>query len=217
MAALGDTNAQDIENLVQALGERITNEDLKELAEHDTEESQDTSDSDTEPQKPGVVWRPEADLWFPNSQQISTNHLTKPSMMKDDKMSERILNHILEILSLLTVKISQHLTNSLTMVEMKQDKKMTERILSHTLEIMSLMSEEEYTIVKNNSPHIQHLTGECDTDGHKETLGTSSHRSSGHVRSSVVSKFDQATEPDVRSHQQVKEEEIPVNIIEGEK
>ncbi|KAM4706510.1 uncharacterized protein O3C94_007109 [Discoglossus pictus] len=38
--------------------------------------------------------------------------------------------------------------------------------------------------------------------------------SAGHVRSSVVSKFDEEAEPDVRGHQQVKEEEIPVNISE---
>ncbi|KAM4642136.1 uncharacterized protein O3C94_016519 [Discoglossus pictus] len=38
--------------------------------------------------------------------------------------------------------------------------------------------------------------------------------SEGHVRSSVVSQFDQEAGPDV-SHQQVKEEEIPVNISEG--
>ncbi|KAM4603227.1 uncharacterized protein O3C94_023401, partial [Discoglossus pictus] len=38
--------------------------------------------------------------------------------------------------------------------------------------------------------------------------------SAGHVRSSVVSQFGQEAEPDVRSYQQVKEEDIPVNISE---
>ncbi|KAM4622838.1 uncharacterized protein O3C94_020546 [Discoglossus pictus] len=47
------------------------------------------------------------------------------------------------------------------------------------------------------------------------TLGIPTNRSSGHVRSSVVSTLDQEPEPDVRSHQQIKEEEIPVNISEG--
>ncbi|KAM4687513.1 uncharacterized protein O3C94_006026 [Discoglossus pictus] len=170
-------------------------------------------------------------------------------MMNQDKMSDKILNHILEILNLLTVKISQHMTNSLTVIEMNQDKKMTERILNNTMEVMFLITGEEYTIVKKNPPQIHHLTGECDTDGHKETLGISPIRSSGlqsdnvdpvsdegedetgekdsppvtiqselsagHVRPSVASTLEQEPEPDVRSHQQIKEEEIPVDISEG--
>ncbi|KAM4709230.1 uncharacterized protein O3C94_019469 [Discoglossus pictus] len=101
-------------------------------------------------------------------------------MDQDKKMSERILHHILGILSLLTGKVSvlDHLTKSLTVIEVTQDKETSERILSHTLEIIYLLTGEEYTIVKKHSPHIHQLTGECDTDGHKETLGTSSHRSS---------------------------------------
>ncbi|KAM4602332.1 uncharacterized protein O3C94_023514 [Discoglossus pictus] len=39
--------------------------------------------------------------------------------------------------------------------------------------------------------------------------------SAGHVRSSAVSALERETQTDVRSHQQVKEEEIPVNISEG--
>ncbi|KAM4689110.1 uncharacterized protein O3C94_007253 [Discoglossus pictus] len=102
-------------------------------------------------------------------------------MMNQDKMSDKILNHILEILSLLTVKISQHLTKSLTVIEKNQDKKMTERILTNTLEVMYLMTGEEYTIVRKNTPHGLHVTGECDTDGHKETLGISPIRTSGNI------------------------------------
>ncbi|KAM4709336.1 uncharacterized protein O3C94_020402 [Discoglossus pictus] len=183
---------------------------------------------------------------------ISTRPLTKsPMMNRDKKMSERIFHHILGILSLLTGKVSVlgHLTKSLTVIEVTQDKEMSGRILSHTLDIIYLLTGEEYTIVKKTSPHIYHLTGECDTDGHKETLGNSSNRNSGlqsdnadpvseegedemdeedilpvmirselsagHVRSSVVSKFDQVTQTDVRGHQQHKEEESPVNISEG--
>ncbi|KAM4608224.1 uncharacterized protein O3C94_022837, partial [Discoglossus pictus] len=131
-------------------------------------------------------------------------------MDQDKKMSEKILHHILEILSLLTGKVSvlDHLTKSLTVIEMDQDKEMSERVLSHTLEIIYLLTGEEYTILKKNSPHIYQLTGECDIDGHKETLRISSNRSS------VVSTLDHEAEPDMRSHQQVKEEEIPVNISE---
>ncbi|CAH2327285.1 tigger transposable element-derived 1-like [Pelobates cultripes] len=51
MAGLGDTDVQDIEQLVQASGESLNNEDLEELAEKGTQKPQDTSDSDTEPPK----------------------------------------------------------------------------------------------------------------------------------------------------------------------
>ncbi|CAH2306756.1 tigger transposable element-derived 1-like [Pelobates cultripes] len=51
MAGLGDTDAQDIEQLVQASDESLNNEDLEELAEQGTQKPQDTSDSDTEPPK----------------------------------------------------------------------------------------------------------------------------------------------------------------------
>ncbi|CAH2276602.1 tigger transposable element-derived 1-like [Pelobates cultripes] len=50
-AGLGDTDAQDIEQLVQASGESLNNEELEELAEQSTQKPQDTSDSDTEPPK----------------------------------------------------------------------------------------------------------------------------------------------------------------------
>ncbi|KAM4707804.1 uncharacterized protein O3C94_008854 [Discoglossus pictus] len=43
---------------------------------------------------------------------------------------------------------------------------------------------------------------------------TQSEPGAGHAGPSVVSMFDQEAEQDVRSHQQVKEEEIPVNIRE---
>ncbi|KAM4652081.1 uncharacterized protein O3C94_014419 [Discoglossus pictus] len=91
---------------------------------------------------------------------------------KDMKMTDRILHHILEILSLLTGEISvlQHLTNSLTVIEMNKDMHKT-KILNHTLEIIYLLSGEEYTIVKKHSPHssIHQPPGECDINGHHET------------------------------------------------
>ncbi|KAM4642548.1 uncharacterized protein O3C94_016849 isoform 1-T2 [Discoglossus pictus] len=87
-------------------------------------------------------------------------------MKKDKKMSERILNHILEILSLLTGEVSvlQRLTNSLTVLEMNKDRQKTKRILNHTLEIMYLLTGEEYTIVKKNTPQ------EYDSDRHKDIM-----------------------------------------------
>ncbi|KAM4642355.1 uncharacterized protein O3C94_016707 [Discoglossus pictus] len=92
-------------------------------------------------------------------------------MTKDKKMSERILDHILEILILLTGEVSalQPLINSLTVIAINQDTQKS-KILNRTLEIIYLLTGEEYTIVKKNSPHIHHLTGESDLDGHKELM-----------------------------------------------
>ncbi|KAM4617583.1 uncharacterized protein O3C94_021542 [Discoglossus pictus] len=109
---------------------------------------------------------------------MSNRHLTKSSLMNQDKkMSERILHHILEILSLLTGKVS--VLKHLTVIEMDKDREMSEMILSHTLEIIYLVTGEEYTIVRKPSHHIHHLTEQCDPDGNKETFGISSHRCSG--------------------------------------
>ncbi|XP_053567399.1 uncharacterized protein LOC128657177 isoform X1 [Bombina bombina] len=55
------------------------------------------------------------------------------------KLPERILNHILEILYLLT---GERVTNSLTASHMTGDKTTTERILTHTLQIMYLLTGE---------------------------------------------------------------------------
>ncbi|KAM4663569.1 uncharacterized protein O3C94_011836 [Discoglossus pictus] len=84
---------------------------------------------------------------------------------KQLKMTERILNHALEIIYLLTGEVSvfQHLTNSIIRCKMNKDQlKLTERILNHVLEIICLLTGEEYTILKKNSPHssIHLLTGE---------------------------------------------------------
>ncbi|XP_053567367.1 gastrula zinc finger protein XlCGF66.1-like [Bombina bombina] len=55
------------------------------------------------------------------------------------KLPEQILNHILEILYLLT---GERVTNSLTASHMTGDKMTTERILTHTLQIMYLLTGE---------------------------------------------------------------------------
>ncbi|XP_053568406.1 gastrula zinc finger protein XlCGF66.1-like [Bombina bombina] len=55
------------------------------------------------------------------------------------KLPERILNHTLEILYLLT---GERVTNSLTASHMTADKMATERILTHTLQIMYLLTGE---------------------------------------------------------------------------
>ncbi|XP_053568371.1 gastrula zinc finger protein XlCGF66.1-like [Bombina bombina] len=55
------------------------------------------------------------------------------------KLPEQILNHILEILYLLT---GERVTNSVTASHMTGDKMATERILTHTLQIMYLLTGE---------------------------------------------------------------------------
>ncbi|KAM4641271.1 uncharacterized protein O3C94_015657 [Discoglossus pictus] len=142
-------------------------------------------------------------------------------MGRDKKVAEKILNHIIETLRLLT---GEHLTDSLTVIEVNKDTKINKRILSHTLEIIYLLTGEEYTIVKKKSPHNHHLTGECDIDRYKEsisenqktlkTLGIPENRSSGpsSVKTLTVSKTEQE-ELNIRGPEQVKEE--TVNNSEG--
>ncbi|KAM4642401.1 uncharacterized protein O3C94_016735 isoform 2-T2 [Discoglossus pictus] len=90
-------------------------------------------------------------------------------MTKDKKMTERILNHTLKILILLTGEVSvlQHLTNSQTMTDINKDSQKSKKIINQAVQIIYLLTGEEYTIVKKNSPHSHHLTGECDIDGLK--------------------------------------------------
>ncbi|KAM4617602.1 uncharacterized protein O3C94_021551 isoform 2-T2 [Discoglossus pictus] len=81
------------------------------------------------------------------------------------KMTEKILNHALDIISLLTGQISlmQHLSTSLMMIEIRKDKKMTERILNHALKIIYLLTGDEYSLIKKNlSLSSNHQSGECD-------------------------------------------------------
>ncbi|KAM4641166.1 uncharacterized protein O3C94_015556 [Discoglossus pictus] len=172
-------------------------------------------------------------------------------------MAEMILNHVLEILSLLTgeVPILQQLSNSLTVLDMNKDAQKVKRILNNTLKIIYLLTGEEYTIVtKNSLPNsIHQLMGEHDTDGYEDmmveehqtlrTLGIQENRSSdltgfqeeggeemdgniqvtiqsvlcagpSSVESSPLTRLGQE-DLNIRSHQQIKEEEIPVNISEG--
>ncbi|KAM4662344.1 uncharacterized protein O3C94_010869 [Discoglossus pictus] len=106
--------------------------------------------------------------------------------MTNKEMSERILNHALEIIYLLTGEVSllQHLTNSL-MTELKKNNKKSQMILNHSLEIIYLLTGEEYTIVKKYLPNssIHQAAGEGEdvavslsmemlehTDGHNKML-----------------------------------------------
>ncbi|KAM4642048.1 uncharacterized protein O3C94_016417 [Discoglossus pictus] len=105
------------------------------------------------------------------ARQVSYKLLFKSVVMNKDKknMTVRILNRVLEIISLLTGEVSllQHLTNSLILPEITKDKRMTDRILNLNLEIIYLLTGEEYSIVKKNSPQ---LTGECNISGLKDMM-----------------------------------------------
>ncbi|KAM4641263.1 uncharacterized protein O3C94_015647 [Discoglossus pictus] len=103
-----------------------------------------------------------------STQNVSTPHVTnKKTMNKDKSISERILTHTLEIISLVT---GEHLADTQIMTEINKDVMVTERILNYNLEIIYLLTGEKYPIVKKNPPHSHHLTGECDTVGHKEMM-----------------------------------------------
>ncbi|KAM4614371.1 uncharacterized protein O3C94_022344 isoform 2-T2 [Discoglossus pictus] len=155
-------------------------------------------------------------------------------MNEEKNITERILNHTLEIICLLTGEVSllQHLTASL-----------------------------EYAIVKKNLSHssIQQLTGQCDIDGYKETgkdhqtVIIPGNRSSGlheenlHIVSineegnyerpgkniqqiemhtnpcadhilekpSFAFNLQQEEKHNFSCQQQIKKEEIPVNVSDG--
>ncbi|KAM4663463.1 uncharacterized protein O3C94_011710 [Discoglossus pictus] len=96
---------------------------------------------------------------------LQLNKLNK-HQNKMEEMAERILNHTLQIIHLLTGETSvlKYLTKSRTKIQMNKNKKMSQRILTHTLEIICLLTGEEYTIVRKNSPHIHLLTEECGLD-----------------------------------------------------
>ncbi|KAM4641954.1 uncharacterized protein O3C94_016313 [Discoglossus pictus] len=150
------------------------------------------------------------------------------------KMVDKILNHTLEIISLLTRE-----ANSLNISS--NDKRITKTILNHIQKIIHLLTGEEYTIVKKYSPHnsIYPLTVECEgnaldlsmdiqeqTVWHKEladennkapsTCEFPSHEDSGSsdLNTSNVLKLEEEN-LNIRGTPEVKEEEIPVEISEG--
>ncbi|XP_053567528.1 uncharacterized protein LOC128657273 [Bombina bombina] len=101
--------------------------------------------------------------------QCYTTSLTMNKMNK--KLPERILNHILEILYLLT---GERVTNSLTASHMTGDKMTAERILTHTLQIMYLLTGEEQATTdvctrrRNAAVDTVELEDSGYIEGHKE-------------------------------------------------
>ncbi|KAM4642311.1 uncharacterized protein O3C94_016676 [Discoglossus pictus] len=88
-------------------------------------------------------------------------HMTDCLLMTNDekKMTEQILTHTLEIIILLTGKVSlvQQLTNSLKISEMSNDKTMTEKILHHAEEIINLLTREVNNVSRPHGPTVQGL------------------------------------------------------------
>ncbi|XP_053571558.1 uncharacterized protein LOC128661312 [Bombina bombina] len=90
------------------------------------------------------------------------NHCLASSLLKyltyslimnaDQKMPEKILNHVLQIIYLLTGEVSAlHLFSKSQLKN--TEKNISEGILNHTMGIICLLTGEEYTVVKKNSPH----------------------------------------------------------------
>ncbi|KAM4710131.1 serine/arginine-rich splicing factor 9-like [Discoglossus pictus] len=98
-----------------------------------------------EEKEDALVLVPQRRIRKGHARKTCSHHLTQSLMVyQDKKMSERILSHILEILTLLTGETcSHHLTQSLMVY---QDKKMSERILSHILEILTLLTGEKHLV-----------------------------------------------------------------------
>ncbi|KAM4642454.1 uncharacterized protein O3C94_016773 isoform 2-T2 [Discoglossus pictus] len=85
--------------------------------------------------------------------QQNQNSLIMSVKAEDKKVAEKILDHTLEIITVLTGEASllEHLTKSL-ITELAKNTKMTETITTHALEIIYLLTGEEYTVVKKENP-----------------------------------------------------------------
>ncbi|XP_075434207.1 uncharacterized protein LOC142471276 isoform X2 [Ascaphus truei] len=140
-------------------------------------------------------------------------HLTNSIMTKEKKQTaEKILNHTLDILYLLTgeTPFLEHLTNSLMMNKINK-KKMIERILNHTLGIIYLLTGEEYIIVRKNSLNssVHLLTGEVPI--RCEDVGVYFSREECDRKEGLKGQFKDVTE----NRQTLKSSGIPLNKSSG--
>ncbi|XP_053567261.1 gastrula zinc finger protein XlCGF8.2DB isoform X1 [Bombina bombina] len=147
------------------------------------------------------------------------------------KLPEQILNHILEILYLLT---GERVTNSLTASDMTGDKMTTERILTHTLQIMYLLTGECCVFqvpIKRDDVAVYFSMEEWEyIEGHKElykdvmmethqalrTMEIPGNESSGENDVKISCNTEQTEDQWQRNMPDAAEQEICDNISTGE-
>ncbi|KAM4642509.1 uncharacterized protein O3C94_016817 isoform 2-T2 [Discoglossus pictus] len=141
-------------------------------------------------------------------------------MNKDKKMTEKILNHTLDIIYLLTGE-------EYTLVKKSPLHNIHQLTREGNTDEHKDMMDENYQTLRtfripgNKSSGLQDEHVDTVSEEGKDAKGIlqvtiHSELSAGHEEHSVVSKLDQELDqPNVRRKQQVKEEEIPVDISEG--